>query len=1184
MKCPECRFDNADGMNFCGKCGTKLERFCPQCNFGNPAEYEFCGKCGYSLCAPSDSATKDLSFDEKLTKIQKYLPKGLTEKILSQRDRIEGERKQVTVMFCDLEGFTPLTEKIGPEEAYSVMNRVYEILIHKVHDYEGTVNEMTGDGIMALFGAPIALEDASQRAIRSSLAIHREIAKLSEKLRQEIKDLLSIKMRVGIHAGPVVVGTLGNDLRVEFKAVGDTVNLASRMEQLAEPGSTYLTEDTFKLTEGFFRFEALGEKEVKGKQEPVIVYRVIAPSTKRTRFDVSAERGLVPFVGRERELDILLDSFERARTGRGQVLSVMSEAGVGKSRLLYEFRKSVANEDVTFLEGKCLSYSKGVAYHLLIDILKSNFDIQETDEDFNIMDKVKKGLQILGVDETLTNQHLLELLSIDVSDIENIKMTPEARKDQIMEAIKRIVLKGSEIRPLIMAFEDLHWMDESSEDVLRYISESIAGARVFLIFTYRPEFVHTWGGRSYHNQINLNRLSNRESLTMTSHLLNATDFDRDLEDFILEKTEGVPFFIEEFIRSFKDLKIIEKDDGRYHLAKGIRGVSIPSTIHDVIMARVDSLSDSAKKVLQTGSAIEREFNHELIKRVIGIPEQELLTHLSVLKDSELLYERGIFPQSTYIIKHALTQEVAYNSLVKQSRRDIHTRIGEGMEDLYADRIEEHLEMLSHHFEQSGHAVKAVDYLILAGEKSNKHNAVQAANDFFQKALELSESEGIELAPETDVRVHGGLARASFSIGDIDTAAKEYRKVIEISQKQGMLDQEKKGLLGLTSLMFMWPVKAEAEQTLEEAISWAKDKGDKAFESITLSNMGFCTTVHGDPKKANQMTLDAEQIAMETRNIVAIFSARMTRSFTERLLGNPKKTVELTEGMFESLHKSFSLIPLMNLIIVRGNALAEIGRIEDSIKILTDGIDIFEKFGAFFRLASFHNSLGYCYGEIYQHQHAWKLNIRSEEISRRQMEQYPLGRHMYAELAAQANVNLMENLFDQGKLDAAWDRMESFKEESRSKDYDMMRYRWEARMNYLSARILLHRNEHAEAEVLIQESIKTSRKQNDKKREGCFLRLLGEIQFSRGEIDNAINSVNEGILILKKVSNPRQLWEAHASLARGLSKLLRSSDALEHWGRASKIIQDTANGLLDHELRERFLESNPIREILYKADS
>ncbi len=365
MQCPKCQFENVDGAKFCNECGCKLEISCPECSKINPPGSKFCNECGHNLTTPQEPVVKELSFDEKIDKIQRYLPKGLTEKILSQREKIEGERKQVTVMFCDMEGYTSLSERIGPEEAYDIMDKSYEILIHKVHDYEGTVNEMTGDGIVALFGAPIALEDAPQRALRSAMAIHREMARFSERLKKEKEYLRPLKMRVGIHTGPVVVGTVGNNLRVEFKAVGDTVNLASRMEGMAEPGATYVTEDTFKLTEGFFRFEALGAREVKGKKEPVKVFRVIAPSTRRTRFDVSAERGLTPFAGRERELELLLDGFERAKAGRGQAFSIMAEAGMGKSRLLYEFRKAVSSEDVIFLEAKCLSYSRGVAYHLL---------------------------------------------------------------------------------------------------------------------------------------------------------------------------------------------------------------------------------------------------------------------------------------------------------------------------------------------------------------------------------------------------------------------------------------------------------------------------------------------------------------------------------------------------------------------------------------------------------------------------------------------------------------------------------------------------------------------------------------------------------------------------------------------------------------------------------------------------
>jgi class 3 adenylate cyclase len=632
MKCPNCQFDNPDDKKFCRECGEKLQLFCPQCAAEILSDDNFCGDCGHKLSLPTEAPPKDLSFDEKLTKIQKYLPKGLTEKILSQKDRIEGERKQVTVMFADMERFTSLSERLGPEEAYTIMDQVYEILIHKVHDYEGTVNEMTGDGIMALFGAPIALEDAPQRAIRSAYAIHREIARFNDRMKQEKEGLSQLKMRIGIHTGPVVVGTLGNDLRVEFKAVGDTVNLASRMEGLAEPAATYVSDETFKLTEGFFRFEALGAKEIKGKEEPVNVFRVIAPSTRRTRFDVSAERGLTPFVGRERELELLLDGFDRSKAGRGQAFSIVAEAGVGKSRLLYEFRKAVANEDVIFQEGKCLSYSQGVAYHPIIDIVKSNSDIKEGDEDSEIREKLKRGLSIIGVDEASTLPYFLELLGVKDSGIDKRALSPDARKMRIIETLIRSNITASQIRPLIMAIEDLHWSDKSSEDVLKELLDSITGERVFLIFTYRPEYIHTWGAKSYHSQVTLNRLSNRESLAMVSHVLGTEEIDRQLDELILEKTEGVPFYIEEFIKSLKDLNAIERKNGIYHLAKDIQAVSIPSTIQDVIMARVDKLPEGAKNLLQTGSVIEREFSYKLIKTVSNLSEQELLPLLSVLKD------------------------------------------------------------------------------------------------------------------------------------------------------------------------------------------------------------------------------------------------------------------------------------------------------------------------------------------------------------------------------------------------------------------------------------------------------------------------------------------------------------------------------------------------------------------------
>jgi class 3 adenylate cyclase/tetratricopeptide (TPR) repeat protein len=744
MRCRKCHFENPEGMRFCGACGTELEVTCPECSFSNPPGFKFCGDCGHDLrTPPGASPLQELSFDEKLAKIQKYLPSGLSEKILSQRDKIEGEKRQVTIMFVDMKGFTPLTEKLGPEETFSLMDQVFEILIHKVHEYEGTVNELRGDGILALFGAPIALEDGPQRAIRSSLAMHRAMVRFSEKVRAE-RGIPPILVRIGINTGPVVVGTLGNDLRVQFTAVGDTINMAARMEQIAEPGTTYVTGETFKLTEGYFRFEALGEREVKGKATPMRVYRVIAPSTRRTRFDVSAERGLTPFVGRERELELLLDGLHRAKTGRGQAFSIVAEAGLGKSRLLYEFRKAMANQDVTFWEGRCLSYGTGVAYHPITDMLRAHFSIEERDDDSLIAEKVKRGLIVLGADESATLPYLLEILSVEESGMDRLQMSPEGTKDRIVQALKTIPLKSSEIRPLIMAIEDLHWMDKSSEHVVKNLLESIPGARILLIFTYRPEFVHTWGGKSFHSQLTLNRLSNRESLAMVAHLLGTEDIAGDVEDLILEKTEGIPFFVEEFVRSLKDLKIIERTGAKFGLAEDRQRAPIPSTIQDVIMARVDGLPEGPKETLQTASVIEREFSHELIKAVTTLPEQELLSRLSILKDSELIYERGIYPESAYVFKHALTREVVYDSLLTERKKRLHEMIGNAVEVLFRANIDDHYAELAQHYLEAENWEKAAEYSRVAGKRAAKTASINDAIAHGKKTVA-----SLERMPRTD---------------------------------------------------------------------------------------------------------------------------------------------------------------------------------------------------------------------------------------------------------------------------------------------------------------------------------------------------------------------------------------------------------------------------------------------------
>lgn len=907
MQCSKCGFENSPEAKFCGECGGKLESLCPECKSPNPSSYKFCAECGQKLTDAHQSPevlSKNLSADDKLAKLRRYLPKGIAEKILAQKGRIEGERKQVTVMFCDLVGFSSISEGLDLEDIYPIMDKVHEILIHKVHDYEGVVNKMIGDGIMALFGAPLALEDAPQRAIRSAFSIHQEITRYSESLKDLNGEMPMLQMRIGIHTGPVVVGAIGNDLQVEFTAIGNTVNLASRMENLALPGTTYVSEDTFKLAEGYFRFEHQGEKQIKGFSEPIQVYRPIVPRSRRTRFDVSTERGLTPFVGRERELELLQEGFERVKTGRGQAFSIVSEAGVGKSRFLYEFRKSLGNTDVTFIEGRCLSYSSGVAYHPVIDILKAYFDILRDDNDQEITQKATQGLKALNMDEPSTLPYILELLSVKNIASEKIAISPKGKKDRIMSICREIASKGSEKMPLVLVFEDLHWIDESSEDVLKYILEGILGAQVLLLFTYRPEFVHTWGGKSYHSQVNLNRLSNRESLSMTTLLLGTDKIEIALEEFILEKTDGIPFFIEELLKSLRDLNFIEKVDETYRVAKDIQTVTIPSTIEDVIMARVDSLPDDVKNVLQTCSVIGREFRHKLLNRLIPLSEHELLSHLSALKNSELLYERGVYPQSTYVFKHALTQEVTYSSLLVKKRKQIHRDIGAAIEDLYQDRIEEHYELLAYHYTRSTNMSKAVEYLDLANQKAIKIHALEEAKLYFDEAIEL-----LNTLPNTEAN---------------------RQRQISLLVKQ----------VAVFRLLFKFP---EYFDLLIRYEPIANELGNPELQGALYVNLGDCEFTFGQYDQAIQTLTKAAEICETAGNMEEAGHAYAYLQLSHLYKGSYAQVLSLKKDLLRTMEKCLNLRWYVRGLSAASRAYICLGLWNEAIKEGKNALNIAEEY-------------------------------------------------------------------------------------------------------------------------------------------------------------------------------------------------------------------------------------------------
>jgi class 3 adenylate cyclase/DNA-binding NarL/FixJ family response regulator len=679
------------------------------------------------------------SWDDRLDRLQSYLPQHLADKILANRGRLQGERKLVTVLFLDIVSYSVLSKRLGEEALFALMDNLYERFIHDIHRYEGTVNELTGDGIVAFFGAPLAVEQAPLRAVRAALALQQTAVRCSPSIKRAHG--LRLQVRVGINTGPVIVGTVGNNLRMDYKAIGDTVNLAARIEQTAEPGTIQITAQTYKLVEGYFHCEGLGPVSVKGAPDAVPVYRVLAEHSVRTRIDVARERGLTRLVARQNELEQLRHCFRLVQNGSGQAVSIIGDAGLGKSRLLYEFRQALASDELTWLEGRCSPYNTAVAYLPITDMLKQHFSLHASDDDADMKHKVEDGLAALNIDLETTAPYLLHLLAPGATDDMPVSMSPEAIKHRIFDTLRLLTLEGAARRPVVLAIEDLHWVDKTTEEFFTFLLDHIAGSRVLLVFTYRPDFVSTWSRKSYHNTITLTRMVHTDSYQMLLALLGMAQVQDALAQLILDKAEGVPFFLEELVKSLQETEAIELRDGVWRLKAETTVLPVPDNVEEVLMARIDCLPEEAKQVLQLGAVIGREISWALLKEVAALPEWELTAHMHTLTNAELLYERGLATQTTYIFKHALTQDAAYRSMLTTRRRELHQRVAVTLEALFPDRLEEHYGQLAYHFCESPqrHELdKAMAYARRAGDRNMALMAYAEAARFYQMALQACE--------------------------------------------------------------------------------------------------------------------------------------------------------------------------------------------------------------------------------------------------------------------------------------------------------------------------------------------------------------------------------------------------------------------------------------------------------------
>ncbi len=723
MQCPRCYAENPAGMKFCGQCAAPLASVCPSCGAVNPPGNKFCGRCAARLAETGEP---------RFGSPESYLPKHLAEKILTSKTALEGERKQVTVLFADLKGSMELLADRDPEEARKILDPVLEYMMEAVHRYEGTVNQVMGDGIMALFGAPIAHEDHAVRACYAALRMQESVNRYAEEARRAHG--VTVQIRVGLNSGEVVVRTIGSDLHMDYTAVGETTHLAARMEQAARPGTVLIAPATLHLVEGFVAVKSLGPVPVKGRSEPIEVYELFGIGPARTRLQAAARRGLTRFVGRDAEIEVLRRSLEHAGAGRGQAVAIVGEAGVGKSRLVWEFTRSHRTHGWLVLESGSVSYGRTTPYLPVIELLKAYLSIQERDDQREIRERVVGKL--LTLDRTLEPllTPLLALLDVPVDDAAWGALDPPQRRQRILEAVKRLLLRESQVQPLLVLFEDLHWIDSESQALLDGLTESLPTARILLLVTYRPEYQHAWGSKTYYTQLRIDPFPPESAEELLAALLGHDESLETLERVLIERTEGNPFFLEETVRTLVETKVLVGDRGAYQMTKEQDVWPIPATAQAILAARIDRLPPEDKRLLQAASVIGKDVPFTLLQAIADMPEDSLRRGLTQLQTAEFLYGTSLFPDLEYTFKHSLTHEVAYASVLHDRRRALHARIAEAIEALYPDRLAEHVERLAHHAFQGELWEKAVTYLRKAGAKALAHSAYREAVSCFEQAL------------------------------------------------------------------------------------------------------------------------------------------------------------------------------------------------------------------------------------------------------------------------------------------------------------------------------------------------------------------------------------------------------------------------------------------------------------------
>ena len=743
---------------------------CFKCQTDNPDAARYCNTCGCDLKQGGDTTSR------KITHLHPYTPKFLIEKILAHKSAIEGERKQVTVFFADVAGFTSMSDKLDPEQVHRVMDGAFRILLDEIHAYGGTINQFTGDGVMALFGAPVAHEDHARRACHAAIAIRNSMVAYH----QEVKNALGVnfQVRIGLNTGPVVVGSIGDDLRADYTATGITVNIAARMESNANPGTVLVSRNTYRQTRANFRYRSLGKIKIKGKGDPLEVYELV-DAIERPKSGLDRQI-FSEMVGREKELNLLEIQVLKAVNGEGSVVNIMGEAGIGKSRLVAELKNREIMNRITLLEGRAMSMGRNLSFHPIIDLLKQWAKIRENDSETAALIKLETAVrrvcseelhEVLPFVATLMRMKLSGRYAQRVEGIEG-----EALERLILKNVRDLLIKATELGPLMIVTEDLHWADMSSIELLESLMRLAEKHRVLFVNVFRPGHKKT-GDRIvetikeslpvYYVEIVLKPLNEHLSEILVSNMLNIKGLQSSVIDQIVERSGGNPFFIEEVVRSLIDEGAVVAKDGAFEVVAKINSIEIPYTINDVLMARIDRLEERTRNLVKFAAVIGRSFFYKILTEV-GRTIEDIDNRLSYLKNIQLIRDRRRMEELEYLFKHALAQEAAYESILVQKRKEIHLQVADSIEKVFKERLHEFYGMLAYHYSKGEDFAKAEEYMIKAGEEALRSSASREALNYYKEALGLYQTiYGDKADPEKIALIEKNIAIALYNKGDED---------------------------------------------------------------------------------------------------------------------------------------------------------------------------------------------------------------------------------------------------------------------------------------------------------------------------------------------------------------------------------------------------------------------------------